>query len=106
MTEVNERTFTQEVVQSDLPVLVDFYADWCGPCRMLSPVVHELAEKYRGRVKMVKVNVDQAPGLAASFGVSSIPTLVYFRAGEAKGASVGLIGREELEEKLAAWEKA
>lgn len=106
MNEVNEQTFAQEVLQSDLPVLVDFYADWCGPCKMLSPVVHALAEKYRGKVKMVKVNVDQAGGLAASYGISSIPTLVYFRNGEAKGASVGLTGGEELEQKLAEWETA
>lgn len=106
MTEVNGKNFDQEVLQSDLPVLVDFYADWCGPCKMLSPVVHELAEKYREKVKMVKVNVDRAGALAASFGITSIPTLMYFRGGEAKGASVGLMGREELEEKLAAWERA
>lgn len=106
MTEVNEQTFAREVLQSELPVLADFYADWCGPCRMLSPVVHALAEKYRGRVKLVKVNVDQAGALASSFGVTSIPTLVYFRDGEVKGTSVGLLDGEELEEKLAAWENA
>lgn len=106
MTEVNEQTFEREVLQSDLPVLADFYADWCGPCKLLSPVVHQLAEAYAGRVKMVKINVDQAGSLAASFGITSIPTLVYFRNGTPMGASVGLLDREELEEKLAAWERA
>ncbi len=103
MTEVNGKTFEQEVLQSDLPVLVDFYADWCGPCRMMAPVVRQLAEEYAGKVKMVKVNVDQAQELAVSYGVSSIPTLAYFQGGQMRGASVGFLAREDLERKLAQW---
>lgn len=103
MTEVNGKNFAQEVLQSDLPVLVDFYADWCGPCRMMAPVVHQLAEAYAGKVKMVKVNVDEAQDLAVSFGVSSIPTLAYFQGGQMKGSSVGFIPGEDLERKLAEW---
>ncbi len=106
MREVNEQTFEQEVLQSGLPVLVDFFADWCGPCRMLSPVVRELAEEYEGKVKMVKVNVNEAGALAASFGVSNIPTLVYFQDGQVKGVSVGLTDKADLEQKLADWGKA
>ena len=106
MTEVNKTTFEREVLQSSLPVLVDFYADWCGPCRMMAPVLHELAEAYEGRVKMVKVNVDEAQELAMSFGVSSIPTLAYFQGGQVKGSSVGFLPRESLEQKLAQWERS
>ncbi len=106
MREVNEKTFEQEVLQSGLPVLVDFYADWCGPCRMMAPVVHELAEAYEGKMKAVKVNVDEAGALAASYGVSSIPTLAYFEGGQLKGASVGYVPREDLEGKLAQWGQA
>lgn len=106
MREVDGKTFEQEVLQSDLPVLVDFYADWCGPCQMMAPVVHQLAEEYEGKVKMVKVNVDQAQDLAMSFGVSSIPTLAYFQGGKMKGSSVGFLPRERLVEKLAGWGQA
>ena len=105
MREVNGKNFEQEVLQSDLPVLVDFYAVWCGPCQMMAPVVHELAEAYEGKVKMVKVNVDEAQDLAMSYGVSSIPTLAYFEGGQLKGVSVGFIPREDLERKLEEWEK-
>ena len=73
MKEINSSSFKQEVLQSDLPVLVDFYAGWCGPCRMLAPVMEQLAEEYAGKVKMVKLNVDQSPELASSFGINSIP---------------------------------
>jgi thioredoxin 1 len=103
MKEVNSSTFTQEVLQSELPVLVDFYADWCGPCRMLSPTVHQLAEDYKGRLKVVQVNVDRAGDLAGAFGVSSIPTLICFRDGRALGRSVGLTGKAELEQRLRSW---
>lgn len=103
MTKITEENFDREVLQSELPVLVDFYADWCGPCRMMAPVVHQLAEDCAGRMKAVQVNVDEAPALAASFGVSSIPTLAYFQDGKLQGSSVGFLPREALEEKLAAW---
>ena len=103
MKEVNGTNFDREVLQSDLPVLVDFYADWCGPCRMMAPVVRQLAETYAGKVKVVKVNVDGAQDLAVSFGVSSIPTLAYFRDGQMKGSSVGFLPGEDLERKLAEW---
>ncbi len=106
MKEINSAAFAQEVLQSELPVLVDFFAEWCGPCRMLAPVMQELSEKYEGKVKFVKLNVDQAPELASSFGINSIPALLYFWNGQVKGSSVGFARREDLERKLNAWGKA
>ena len=106
MKEISSNSFTQEVIQSDLPVLVDFFAEWCGPCRMLAPVMQQLSEEYEGKVKFVKVNVDQASELAVSFGVSSIPALLYFQNGQVKGASVGFAQKEDLERKLRAWGNA
>lgn len=106
MKEINSTAFPQEVLQSELPVLVDFFAEWCGPCRMLSPVMQELSAKYEGKVKFVKLNVDHAPELANSFGINSIPALLYFRNGQVKGSSVGFTRKEDLERKLGAWGKA
>lgn len=106
MNVINSSSFQQEVLQSDLPVLVDFFADWCGPCRMLGPILEQLAQQYAGRVKIVKVNVDQSPELAAPFGINSIPALLYFQNGKVKGTSVGLMSKEDLERKLHAWGNA
>lgn len=103
MKELNNSNFSQEVLRSDMPVLVDFYAEWCGPCRMLAPVMEQLAEEYAGRVKIAKLNVDQAPELAASLGIDNIPALLYFKNGQVKGASVGFAHKEDLARKLDAW---
>ena len=91
MSEVilNSSNFEQEVLKGSGPVLVDFWATWCGPCRMLAPLVSQIAEKYAGKVKVGKVDVDEAPELAESFGVSSIPTLILFKNGEAVAQRVG-----------------
>lgn len=105
MMKVTKENFDREVLQSPLPVLVDFYADWCGPCQMMAPVVHQLAEDYAGRMNVAQVNVDEAQELAVSYGVSSIPTLAYFRGGKLQGTSVGFLPRQALEEKLAEWER-
>lgn len=105
MKEINSTAFAREVLQSELPVLVDFFAEWCGPCRMLAPVMQELSEKYAGKVKMVKLNVDHAPELASSYGINSIPALLYFKDGQVKGSSVGFARKEDLERKLNAWGK-
>ena len=104
MKKVNSKDFEQEVLQSALPVLVDFYADWCGPCRMLGPIIHQLAEEYEGKIKVVQVNVDQSPDLAAAFRVANIPTLLFFRGGQIKGAYTGFCEKEDLEQKLHTWE--
>ena len=103
MKEINSTTFRQEVTESKLPVLIDFYADWCGPCRMLSPVIEQLADECDGTFKIVKANIDQSPDLASAFRIQSIPTLIYLENGKAKGMSVGLIGKDELERKLNEW---
>ncbi len=86
---VNDTNFEKEVLESDGAVFVDFYADWCGPCRAVSPIVEELSEDYDGKMKFVKVNVDNAPDVAAKYGVMSIPTLIIFNKGEREEVFVG-----------------
>jgi thioredoxin 1 len=96
--ELTSATFDEEVLRSEVPVLVDFWAAWCGPCRQVAPVMDRIAEEYEGAVKVAKVNVDAEPGLAASFGVSSIPTIALFEPGQPPKAVVGALPKEALEE--------
>lgn len=100
MAEINVNTneFKDEVLASDIPVLVDFWATWCGPCRMIAPFVGKIAEQYEGRLKVCKVNVDEEPELARAYGIMSIPTLLFFKNGEAVGKSVGFRSKNELED--------
>ena len=93
--ELKEQTFDSEVLQSDRPVLIDFWAAWCGPCRMLSPVVDDLAEE-NPQIKVCKVNVDDEEGLAVRFGVMSIPTLLAFRNGKLIGQTVGVQSKQAI----------
>jgi len=86
---VSEATFGQEVLSSNEPVLVDFWAEWCGPCRAIAPVLDELSSELEGKVKIVKLNVDENPGIAAQYGVRSIPTMILFKAGEAADMKIG-----------------
>lgn len=91
MAEINvtEQNFNEEVLQCELPVLVDFWAPWCGPCRMLAPMVEQVAEEQAGKVKVVKVNIDEEPALAEQFNISTIPTLMVFKGGEPAATAVG-----------------
>ena len=102
MSEINltNQNFEKEVLKSDLPVLVDFFATWCGPCKMLAPVIAELAEKYAGKVKVGKVNVDEENELAMKYQISSIPTLVLFKDGKIINIKVGLSSKSEIENML------
>ena len=95
----DEKTF-DEAVRGEKPVLVDFWATWCGPCRMLAPVIEEIANEYAGKVKVGKVNVDDERELALEYGVSSIPTVMVFQNGEVKQTSVGYRPKEEIEQLL------
>jgi thioredoxin 1 len=94
--EINEANFEAEVLKSDRPVVVDFWAEWCGPCKMLAPVLDEIATEQNGRVKVAKVNVDGNPGLAARFDVRAIPTLLYFAGGELLHQTTGVVGRKTI----------
>ncbi|OGS33709.1 MAG: thioredoxin [Elusimicrobia bacterium RIFOXYB2_FULL_49_7] len=85
-----DATFQQEVLKASGPVLVDFWAEWCGPCRMLGPIIEKVAEKYVGRAKVVKVNTDEATAIAAKYGIMSIPTVMVFKNGEVVHQMVGL----------------
>ncbi|MCR9295225.1 MAG: thioredoxin [bacterium] len=98
---VNSENFESLVLNADQPTIVDFYADWCGPCRMMNPVVEELARELAGMAQVVKVNVDEAPEVASRFGVQSIPTFVVLRDGKAKQQLVGVQSKQALKSALA-----
>ena len=98
--EINEANFEAEVLQSNQPVLVDFWAQWCGPCKMLAPLLDEIAVEQNGRAKVVKVNVDENPTLAQRYNIQSIPTLLYFAGGQVRDRTIGVLSKQSIISKL------
>jgi thioredoxin 1 len=96
IVELSESSFQAEVLRADLPVVVDFYAEWCGPCKMLAPLLDQLANEFQDRIKFAKANVDETPELAAAYQITGVPTLVLFRGGERIDALVGFVAPKAL----------
>ena len=99
-TALTDDNFAQEVLEASTPVLVDFWAAWCGPCRMIAPIVEELAGEYEGKAKVCKLDVDSAQKTAAEFGIRSIPTLLIFKGGKVADQLIGAIPKQQITEKL------
>ncbi|PIV18246.1 MAG: thioredoxin [Elusimicrobia bacterium CG_4_10_14_3_um_filter_49_12_50_7] len=100
MVILNDSNFEQEVIKSELPVLVDFYADWCGPCKMIEPAIEELSSEYEGRVKVCRLNVDDAGQTAAKYRVSSIPFIGFFKSGDLADQIIGAVPKGTLKAKM------
>jgi len=100
LTELSDASFEAEILQSSTPALVDFWAPWCGPCRVVGPIVEELAQEYQGRIKMAKMNVDNNPVTPGKYGIRGIPTLILFKNGEAVDQIVGAVPKGQIEAML------
>jgi thioredoxin 1 len=97
---VTDSTFNDEVINANIPVLVDFWAEWCGPCKMIGPIVENLAEEFDGKMKFVKVDVDSSPSTAAQFGIRSIPSLIIFNSGQPVDQIVGAVPKSVLQDRI------
>ena len=93
---VGDDNFEQEVLQSDIPVLVDYWAEWCGPCKMIAPILEEIADDYSGKVKIAKLNIDENPNTPPKFGIRGIPTLMIFKNGTVEATKVGALSKSQL----------
>ena len=100
LLQVTDDTFDEEIVNSELPAIVDFWAAWCGPCRMVGPVVEELSKEYEGRIKVAKMDVDQNRQTPARFGIRNIPTLIFFKGGEVANTIIGAQPKSAIEEEI------
>ena len=93
---VTDSTFEQEVLSSDIPVLLDYWAEWCGPCKMIAPILSDIADEYLGKIKVAKLNIDENPSTPAKFGVRGIPTLMIFKSGSIEATKVGAMSKSQL----------
>lgn len=93
---VSDDSFESDVIKSDIPVLVDYWADWCGPCKMIAPILEEIANEYAGKVKITKINIDENPSSPRKYGVRGIPTLILFKGGEVEATKVGAMSKSQM----------
>ena len=100
MLEINADTFEKEVLKSDIPVVIDLWAPWCGPCKALTPILESVAAEYDGKIKAVKLNIDESPAIAAQYQVMSIPTLLFFKDGKVESQIIGLVGKDKIAGKI------
>ena len=98
----NKNNFEETILKSKTPVLVDFYADWCTPCKMMSPIIEEVSNEFKGKIIVLKINIDECPDIAQKYSVMSIPTIILFKNGEATKTSVGVTSKEKLVEMIQA----
>ena len=98
--EVNDSNFDEVVIKSDIPVIVDFWAEWCGPCRMIAPIIEEIAEQYKGKALVVKCDVDSSPNVAAKYSIRNIPTVLFFKEGKIADKQVGAVPKNSFLTKL------
>ena len=96
ITHITDSSFEQEVIQSDVPVLVDYWAEWCGPCKMIAPILDEIAADYEGKLKITKLNIDENPATPPKFGIRGIPTLMIFKGGDVQSTKVGALSKSQL----------
>ena len=100
LTHLTDKNFKQEVLDADLPVLVDFWADWCGPCKIIAPIIEEIAKEFAGSLKVAKLNIDDGKAAAGKYGIMSIPTLIIFKDGKAVDQAVGALSKRDLLAKI------